>query len=333
MLGIDRERSRGYRSLSGTWGFALFDSPKRVPETLLDADPSLDQVEVPICGKWTGTEPFNTRTRPTPSRSTRPTVLEELTGLYQRLLITLEAIDTDARYILRFEGVESYFEVFINGRRIGFSRVAPHRRVRCLRCPDRRAQPAERPRVPVQRRHVHRRPGHVVGLRHLPGGQPARTPSSGDRRLLRHDHHERRSLSCGTLIELHPSSAFSRRHAPVLRILDIEVRKPGVFDKTVEVTQGAPPSRRKPGSRGSGGGIQRPSVYALILALHPADSGIEEATEVIAHPLGFRDLRIEEGRLLLNGRYFKMHGGQPGTITILNAAARSMSAPSTVICG
>lgn len=123
VLGIDRERSRGYRNLSGTWGFALFDSPKRVPETLLTAfDPSLDQVEIPHLWQMDGYGALQYTDEAYPFPVDPPYVpSKNPTGLYQRR-ITLEAIDPDAHYILRFEGVESYFEVFVNGRKLGFSK-------------------------------------------------------------------------------------------------------------------------------------------------------------------------------------------------------------------
>ena len=310
MLGIDRERSRGYRSLSGTWGFALFDSPKRVPETLLTTlDPSLDQVEVPHLWQMDGYGALQYTDEAYPFPVDPPYVpSKNPTGLYQRL-ITLEAIDPDARYILRFEGVESYFEVFINGRKIGFSKgsrltaefdvsdalIAGRNLLSVLVCQFsdgtyiedqdmwwasgifREVSLLERPRQGID--------DFFVTTTMSADGSAAEL-----------------SLNC----TLPPPSRDDMRLS--CAILDIESGSRSVFDKTVEVTQEGSASftTRIEGIRWWN--PERPSVYALILALHPADSGIEEASEVIAHPLGFRDLRIEEGRLLLNGRYFKMHG-------------------------
>ncbi|MDY5585651.1 MAG: glycoside hydrolase family 2 TIM barrel-domain containing protein [Arcanobacterium sp.] len=50
---------------------------------------------------------------------------------------------------------------------------------------------------------------------------------------------------------------------------------------------------------------ERPYLYTLLLTLCDS-SGTE--LETVAHELGFRDIRITQGKLLLNGNYFKMHG-------------------------
>lgn len=309
VLGIDRERSCGYRNLTGTWGFALFDSPKRVPDTLFSTyDPSLDQVEVPHLWQMDGYGTLQYTDEAYPFPVDPPYVpSKNPTGVYQRL-ISLEEIDPDLHYILRFEGVESYCEVFVNGHKIGFSKgsrlTAEFDISEALKTGDnllsvlvcqfsdgtyiedqdmwwasgifREVCVLERPRQRIDDFFV--------------------TTSMKDEQST-----AELSLNCS--ISLSDSDMCLS-----CSILDIDSGGVSIFDQTMKVTQDGNVSFTTQIEGIRWWNPERPSIYALILALHPADSGIAQAKEIIAHPLGFRDIRIEDGKLLLNGRYFTMHG-------------------------
>ena len=99
-------------------------------------------------------------------RRSAPT--ENATGCYRREFVLPE--DWAGKQImLRFEGVDSAFHVWLNGRRWFQQRQPPARGVRCHGVIQAGAQRAGRARLQVQRRQLPGRPGHVVALRNFPG--------------------------------------------------------------------------------------------------------------------------------------------------------------------
>ena len=77
------------------------------------------------------------------------------------------------RVILHFDGVDSAFYVWVNGKKLGLQRRQPHAGgVRHHAAPEGRLQPAGGGGLPLRRRRVSRRPGHVAHERHLPRRVP-----------------------------------------------------------------------------------------------------------------------------------------------------------------
>ena len=119
----ERERSYGYQSLSGAWRFRLFNGPATVPQqALLSIADDWDEVQVPHMWQFDGygglhytDEPFPFPVDPPLVPSTTPT------GVYQRMVNMQPAADGE-RIILRFDGVDSYAEIHVNGTYVGMTK-------------------------------------------------------------------------------------------------------------------------------------------------------------------------------------------------------------------
>ncbi|WP_136689808.1 glycoside hydrolase family 2 TIM barrel-domain containing protein [Halorhabdus amylolytica] len=120
----DREASPWFKLLNGEWKFELFERPGAVPESF--HDPAFDreewdQIEVPL--NWEmdgyGTPQYTNVVYPFPIDPPEiPT--DNPTGAYVRTVDVPESWD-GRRTVLRFDGVDSAFTVWVNGERVGYS--------------------------------------------------------------------------------------------------------------------------------------------------------------------------------------------------------------------
>jgi len=120
----DRERSSRYALLNGDWEFNLYPTPDAVPDEF--ADPAFDtddwgEIEVPRLWETAGygTPQYTNVVYPFPADP--PEVpSDNPTGAYRRTVDVSEEW-SDQRAILRFEGVDSAFHLWVNGERVGYS--------------------------------------------------------------------------------------------------------------------------------------------------------------------------------------------------------------------
>lgn len=123
---IAREESPWRTCLNGQWQFALFKSPGDVSEEMLTGafdDTSWGAQTVPslwtLQGLWD--QPIYTNVK-MPYDNTPPLVpAENPTGVYRRAF-TLSEDWTNRRTVLHFGGVESYFEVYVNDVFVGMAK-------------------------------------------------------------------------------------------------------------------------------------------------------------------------------------------------------------------
>ncbi len=118
-----RELSRGYQELSGPWRFRLFAGPKSVPgDALDDFKDDWDSVEVPHLWQVDGYGHLQYTDEGFPFPVDQPRVpSNDPTGVYQRM-VRIQAPADGARKILRFDGVESYGEIYVNGSYVGMTK-------------------------------------------------------------------------------------------------------------------------------------------------------------------------------------------------------------------
>ncbi|WP_018931687.1 glycoside hydrolase family 2 TIM barrel-domain containing protein [Gracilibacillus lacisalsi] len=117
-----RSNSDRFQLLNGTWKFAYFDTTQQVPEDVCEGDAS-DWDELFVPSNWQmngyGIPHYTNKQYPFPIDPPRiPT--ENPTGIYRRYFY----IDPDwenQHIFLRFEGVDSAFHLFINGKEVGYS--------------------------------------------------------------------------------------------------------------------------------------------------------------------------------------------------------------------
>ncbi len=119
---FDRKNSFNFIDLTGKWNFKLFDNPQYIlPEYHLLLQKNLDKIEVPSLWQYEGfgklqyTDegfpfPINVPLMPTKN----PSALYQKSFNYQKT--------SSAKKIIRFDGVESYFELYLNGKYIGMSK-------------------------------------------------------------------------------------------------------------------------------------------------------------------------------------------------------------------
>jgi evolved beta-galactosidase subunit alpha len=118
-----RETSSRFLSLSGQWNFRFFNNPLRVPEAFTSQYMS-DWGPITVPGMWQmeghGQLQYTDEGFPFPIDVPYvPT--DNPTGAYQRIF-TLSEGWQGQQTLIKFDGVETYFEVYVNGQYIGFSK-------------------------------------------------------------------------------------------------------------------------------------------------------------------------------------------------------------------
>lgn len=123
-LTYERGNSRWFRLLNGNWKFFFSSTPQNVPEDFFGEsfhDDHWDDIKVP--GNWQlqgyGQPHYTDLIYPFPIDPPRvPT--ENPTGIYRRNFYISKNWD-DKQILLKFEGVDSAFHVWVNGYEVGYS--------------------------------------------------------------------------------------------------------------------------------------------------------------------------------------------------------------------
>lgn len=121
-LSLEREKSLNFLPLKGTWNFKLFENPLYVKNEFHKQIQSQDEIRVPSLWQYEGygdNLQYTDEGWPFPIEAPfAPT--ENPTGLYQREFEYSKK--SDGKVILRLDGVDSYFEAYINGVYVGMSK-------------------------------------------------------------------------------------------------------------------------------------------------------------------------------------------------------------------
>ncbi len=123
-LNRDREKSPWFMNLNGEWDFLLKDRPEAVDPDDISGCPA-ESRKIPVPSNWTMEDrndpPWYTNVQ-MPFEHRPPEVPEENpTGIYHRSF-TLPAEWEKRRTVIHFDGVESAFFLYINGKEAGFSK-------------------------------------------------------------------------------------------------------------------------------------------------------------------------------------------------------------------
>ena len=118
-----RGESDRFTSLSGEWRFRYFESPQEIPEDFLTAEMAMDVIPVPSVWQMHGYDRHQyTNVRyPIPYDPPYVPVMNPC-GLYMRSFELEEA--ENSRRTLVFEGVDSCFYLWLNGRFVGYSQIS-----------------------------------------------------------------------------------------------------------------------------------------------------------------------------------------------------------------
>ena len=123
---LPREESERFVALSGVWQMKLYPRISAVPEAFWEpgADTGFAPMPVPSCWQAQGLDSNQYLNIPYPIPFDPPHVpTENPCGAY-RTTFSLTAAQLAGRVFLNFEGVDSFFYVWVNGRRVGYSQVS-----------------------------------------------------------------------------------------------------------------------------------------------------------------------------------------------------------------
>ena len=125
-LGGERNRSPWFQLLNGTWKFDLLDRPEdTVPASLGTDFDDTAWADIAVPGNWTcqgfRDKPIYTNVK-MPWENRPPLVPEDNpTGIYRRTF-TVPETWAPRRTVLHLGGVESYYEVYLNGQQVGMAK-------------------------------------------------------------------------------------------------------------------------------------------------------------------------------------------------------------------
>ncbi|MBF9013996.1 MULTISPECIES: glycoside hydrolase family 2 TIM barrel-domain containing protein [unclassified Oceanispirochaeta] len=126
-LSFDRNRSGRYKLLNGLWKFRYMETPFAQDESF--ESPSFDDSgweDMTVPSHWQmsgyGAPHYSDAVTPFPIQDVPCIQTDNPTGLYRRNLMIRK--EDDMEYILRFDGVESSFHLWVNGHFTGYSQVS-----------------------------------------------------------------------------------------------------------------------------------------------------------------------------------------------------------------
>lgn len=126
-LELTKEKSDGYQSLDGDWKFLYLQAPEYSPQHFEQAKfdiAGLDTIVVPSCWQLQGYGNMHYTDVLYLIPLNPPYVPHENpTGIYFKDLV-VENIAQDENIVLKFNGVDSAFDLFVNGEHAGYSKVS-----------------------------------------------------------------------------------------------------------------------------------------------------------------------------------------------------------------
>ena len=214
---------------------------------------------------------------------------------------------------LHFDGVDSAFYAWVNGKKLGYSedsRTPAEFDITPL--PEAGQQPAGRGGLPLRRRRVPRRPGHVAHERHLPRRLPVVARRSSTCAISRCTPISTSTIAtprCAVKAALANTSdkasprSRSRRRSRTPRAARSASRprsrsRPARRPKPAASSRSRWPNPRK-------WSAEDPYLYKLLLTLKDAAGTV---LEVIPQNVGFRKVEIKDGRFLVNGKAILIKG-------------------------
>jgi len=310
-LAMERSAAPRNRSLNGTWAFSFADNPDLIPPGFEAAefdDSSWDRIPVPSTWQLLGYGRPHYTNVIFPFPIDPPHVpTENPTGAY-RCTFRIPENQAANRQILRFDGVDSAFHLWINGAPVGFSKGS---RIQ--------AEFDITPYIQLGENLL------AVNVYQWSDGSYIEDQDmwwfSGIFRDV-------------TLISLPPTHIYDITVRTELddsytdATINVAVELQGsdtatctveatLFDaqgnQTAKLTEGAPPSTQAPEVRSLTSDLrspapwtaETPTLYTLVVTLKDANG---TAIECVPQRIGFRSVEIKDGIFLINGKPVKMKG-------------------------
>jgi evolved beta-galactosidase subunit alpha len=306
---MQRELSRRFLGLSGQWQFHYFDHPLQVPEAFYHSPMSeWGQITVPNMWQMEGHGQLRYTDEGFPFPIDVPFVpTNNPTGAYQRSFTLSPAWDGE-QVIIKFDGVETYFEVYVNGHYVGFSKgsrltaefdISAYANIGENLLSVRVMQWADSTYIEDQDM------WWMAGIFrdvYLVGKPAAHVQDFFIRTALAEDN-QSATLSCD--IQLESLGAAARDHRLVWSLLDqgSEIASGSLDHLAIDgkcdcrfTLDLANPHLWS---------AEDPYLYQLQLSLY---NGQGELLEVIPQRVGVREITVKDGRFHVNGHYLKLHG-------------------------
>ena len=122
---VSKEFSPWVKKLNGTWKFYYTEAPDKIPASYVaseTSDTDWDNIIVPGCFNMQGYDKPHYTNVQMPWDNLPPQVPEKNpTGVYRRTF-TLDKDWQQRKTILHFDGVESFFQVYVNGQEVGYAK-------------------------------------------------------------------------------------------------------------------------------------------------------------------------------------------------------------------
>lgn len=310
-----RESSPYLHLLNGEWDFSYYESPAEVPPDFhTDSFELTDWGKIPVPSNWQlhgyGRPHYSSCPYPFPINP--PLVPNQNPVGCYRTQFQLREGWAHRKVHLAFEGVDAAFQLWVNGHDVGYSQgshfhsefhVSPYLReghnvvaVQVYQwCDGSYLESQDKWRMSGIFRDV-----HLLSLPHM---------SVSDARIRTRLHEGHAAADLEVRVQLADGSARSESEvsdAPVLRITLLDAEQQILVDRyhsiqrderSVElVEQVADPCLWT---------AEMPYLYTLLLTVYGNEQQILEVKRV---NVGFRDVRIEEGRLLVNGSPIMIKG-------------------------
>ncbi|PSS53039.1 beta-galactosidase subunit alpha [Enterobacter sp. FS01] len=304
-----REASGHFLSLSGQWNFRFFTHPLYVPESFTsEYMTGWDDITVPAMWQMEGHGQLQYTDEGFPFPIDVPWVpADNPTGAYQRYF-TLSDTWQNKQTLIKFDGVETYFEVYVNGQYIGFSKgsrltaefdishaVHSGQNLLCVRV----MQWADSTYIEDQDM------WWTAGIFrdvYLVGKNPAHVRDFTLKTTF-DEAYQDATLFCQ--LELENLAPHASTLSLEYTLYDGEaVLQQGTTDSLTAI-RGAETAFSIEVKQPQQWSAESPYLYHLVMTLKDAHG---QTLEVIPQRIGFRDIKVRDGLFYVNNRYLKLHG-------------------------
>ncbi|WP_019613913.1 beta-galactosidase subunit alpha [Psychromonas ossibalaenae] len=307
---FQRELSSRYQLLSGQWNFNFFTNPMLVPDEFYSQYMNTwGSITVPNMWQMEGHGDLQYTDEGFPFPIDVPFVpSDNPTGAYQRIF-TLGETWNDKQTIIKFDGVETYFEVYINGHYVGFSKGS---RLTAEFDISEYAQQGEnllsvRVMQWADSTYIEDQDmwwtGGIFRDVYLVGKEPVHVQDFTVRTDF-DDNYQNARLSCTVELE-NLSKNTVLNHTLEYALLDAgTVVAQGITDSLSFDSQLAVNISLNVESPVHWN-AETPYLYQLILTHKDAQGN---TLEIIPHRVGFRDIKVRDGLFYINNKYVMLHG-------------------------
>ncbi|MGR6831546.1 beta-galactosidase subunit alpha [Aliivibrio wodanis] len=307
---FQRELSSHYQLLSGQWNFNFFTNPLLVPDEFYSEHMSdWGNITVPNMWQMEGHGDLQYTDEGFPFPIDVPFVpSDNPTGAYQRTF-TLGETWNDKQTIIKFDGVETYFEVYVNGSYVGFSKGS---RLTAEFDISEFAQQGEnllsvRVMQWADSTYIEDQDmwwtGGIFRDVYLVGKEQVHVQDITIRTDF-DENYQSATLSCKAELENLTNSSISNYSLNY-----------ALFDGKIAVSEGSVNSLSFDANHSVDIKIdmenpthwtaENPYLYQLVLTLKDENG---KTLEIIPNRVGFRDIKVRDGLFYINNKYVMLHG-------------------------